>query len=355
MSLPTSGMFCVGNPLQLICAHEASEAYGIQESTLIVRDVSKKRMRHRTQVERLLEMQKWDDVIIWPYSRGPVALRLLWSASFAKNIRKLKNKTDFLFIGGFGQFGNHVLRSVIDAEKVVLLDEGSSTIDWYYKYLRHGIYVPGVVAHFLYAKSGKARFARWLTSLHKANLEKPIEIFTVFDLAKLAAAVGISIRRNEFAHLKASARKYKVDNDSAVFIGSPLSENGKLEQSYELFLINEAVKALGRMGTNVRYLAHRNESVEKLEQIRNSGVWIEFTDEPIEMHFVRNVSVPGMFLGIGSTALYSLKTIFPHCRVIFLDPSEGTSQERTMALERHITIYRAGGVEVVTSFGSEFG
>ena len=299
-------LFLVESPFQLICATEAVRVVRPDErAVLIVVKRVRHNLRNSDQIAKLLERFDWPDVRFLDLSEKSRIGRQwsIWRYLSALG-KELGEPPSAVFLGEYRADVMHMFATVLAARESWLLDDGASTLR-----LR-GDLDPGwdladfakpfgpvkrLGAHLLYP--GKTRSPRdqkrfLFTAFHEL-FDDPRVVPNRFDLV------------SSFSFRKTGA-------GLQVVIGQKLSENGICSQEAELHALRRMTSDVRTRGAQAVYFAHRGDSSEKLRRIEEElGVTIYRPETPVEIEFITTDRPLASIAGFYSTALFSLRVLFP--------------------------------------------
>lgn len=283
MPKPSRNLFVVLSPLQIICAQEARERFCRGDDNYLV-VVNRTGTDSADTSHKMREMDAgWARIIHVRETprRGParVPIRLWNTFKIALAYRSAGGKV-FLgdpMIDWFGMLGK------IFGGEVVWLDDGAASVN---------------VLH---------RF-RNTDALTTPNPTTP-RYFTIFaDDATISASNG-AIMRNDLSYLRSlGVPDQPTEPRTALFIGQWLSENGGVDQDAEVAALRHAVSLLD--GWTVTYVPHRHETEAKLARFADFVDIVRF-DEALERKLLKSPTKPEMILGWYSSALFTLKRLYP--------------------------------------------
>jgi hypothetical protein len=289
-------------------AVELSLQFTGQKNGVISRLSGKGRERNNEQICKVLEWGNWSfkDTVEFS-SKGGV----LWHLDARRYILKIKerfrNEVGNLFLGEFRSQWMHSVRSVIDPESTILMDDGAVIVAVNKKYLKNGIFYPRDIFHDTRNIKSKIRNLFFLGLLEDQVLSKPLLTASAFLGDDADYRIDFSgILRN---------KKYKpVCSDGiAYFFGSKYSEAGILSRNYELRFILKIKEYYESRGLEFCYCAHRDESSEKLDLLRLVyGVNVVLPDLPAELFLIENPERIAAIAAAYSSVINNLRFIFPN-------------------------------------------
>jgi len=130
-------------------------------------------------------------------------------------------------------------------------------------------------------------------------------LFTAYDIS---VGENDQLVRNEFGYLRGLVGDLPVTNE-VYFIGSPLNEAAIISQVYYLEQLKKVKKYFHNM--DLVYVAHRRDSKEKLDIIRNiPGIKVVLFEYPVEYQLAFIGPRPKVVASFFSAALDSCRLIF---------------------------------------------
>lgn len=304
-------LFVVISPFQIVCAQEARDTFanGAPCHLVIVsrEPPDSPDFRHKTEV--------FDDGwarITWlrePKERGLVKslLRVWLTAKIAARHGKSRGRVflgdpDIKWFASLGRmFGPHV----------TWLDDGSASIS--------------VLERFLERDDHRS-----------ANPDTP-RFFTIFGTDQLAADTNGAVLQNNLASIGAKSAQQGVAPKQVWIIGQWLSERGGISRAVELHLLQDTLATVPE--ADVRYIPHRHESAEKLAEI---GKFCAVTPlgQPVETVLREAEVLPGQVLSYYSTALFTIRLLFPQIHVsgVQVPYAEASAKEKALweSVYRHM-------------------
>lgn len=280
-------LFMVLSPLQLICAQEARERYCDGEKNHLI-IIDRKGPTSSDYQQKTIECDdKWHSImrLSEPPNKGlpRILKRFVNTANIFLQRGFFKGKV-FLgdpYINWFRYIGK------IYGNDVTWLDDGASSINVIDKFLPRGL-------------------------LDAPNATTP-KFFSIFATPELITTTGGAIIQNDLRYLKQRhERPQVVKKSSAIFIGQWLSERGGVAEDDEVAALRAA---LGKLGDwELTYVPHRHESQEKLARI-SEFMRIRRFDRSIEAELLNSPDLPEAIISWYSTALFTLRLLFPEIQV----------------------------------------
>lgn len=288
-------LFIIGTPLQLINALEAIHHFKLENNVLVL--IYRSRESNKEQIEAILDLHKWSEIIEIPYRSTSSLIK------YVQLVRHLqKHVYDYVFTAKLDVVSKIVLPNV-KKEKVFILDDGTTTIPLYEKYIKLN-------------KLNKYNFKelRFLFFGLKVKIKDKINIFTYFDLE---ATDSSEIVKNNLDYLRLTyinendKESFVRDEEVIYFIGQPI---GLLD----INLYKQSVEAvIKKYNKKVIYIPHRGENTDN-ESIFSSidKKYFEFLiiGMPIELYFLYNKIYPAHIISYYSTAVTTLGLLYEDCK-----------------------------------------
>ncbi len=286
-----TSLFIINTPFQALCTIEAIKDYDIKNYYIaIVRNVNDK-------------FNKKTEKILNDFN---ISFNFIFIKSFYDTLKKgilrkfdseLYNlNIDRIFVGDYysDSFRLFITFFIKNEVNIILLDDGSATILLYKYGLSH-----------IKLKSTNVIIKRKLINfLMLFHTKKNILFFSVFTPPN---NYNILFKKNSLTFL----RNNKYNDKMSFIIGSKMSETGKLSEN-EYFNYLNKIKARFPNETFF-YCPHRKESTEKLNKIKVLFNFEIFnTEYTLEYDIYKKNIMPKIIVGFGSTAVYTLKIIFPN-------------------------------------------
>ena len=300
-------LFIVESPLQALVAVELSLQFTGQKNGVISRLSGKGRERNNEQICKVLEWGNWSfkDTVEFSSKGG-----ILWHLDARRYILQIKerfrNEVGNLFLGEFRSQWMHSVRSVIDPESTILMDDGAVIVAVNKKYLKNGIFYPRDIFHDTRNIKSKIKNLFFLGLLEDQVLSKPLLTASAFledDADYLIDFSGV---------LKNKKYDCVGSGKIAYFFGSKYSEAGILSRDYELNFISRIREYYESRDLKFLYCAHRDESFEKLDLLKLvHGVNVVLPDLPAELFLLENSEMIGAIGAAYSSVINNLGFIFP--------------------------------------------
>ncbi len=289
-------LFIIGTPLQLINAIEAVHHFKLKNNILIL--VHRSRESNMKQMQEILDLHPWDEIIEIPYSSNSSLMK------YVKLVKDLKNHAyGYLFMAKL-EVVPKLLLANLNKQKVFLLDDGTLTIAIYEKYIRTN-------------KLNKYNFKelRFLLFGLKVKIRDTINLFSLFNLSQANSneVVKNNLDYLRETYLNTEARKeFKKDEDTVYFLGQPLDSLIDIRE-YKQSL--EAV--IKKYNKKIIYICHRGESKQTQDLLSTIDKdYFELLDigMPVELYFLFNKIYPSQIISYCSTAVTTVDLLYNECK-----------------------------------------
>jgi len=271
-------LYLVESPFQLLGALESIYFHKTENYGLVVRLSTKENTKQLRKMIEDLEVKTSKIIFISAYGDNQTFKKIA-DFKFLLWLFLNKNKYTKYFLGDYHSRYLTLLRKVcLKNKKVIYLDDGASTIR----------------ANNSFSAD---RFFDW---------------FTIYDLMALPEQ---SIIQHDFSYIRSKIKQKVLDNSTkTVILGDKFYEVGLLSKQDSYKVLEKLMDRL--QGEEVIYMAHRGESAEKLEYIREKyNIDVVKNDFPIELYGLYADKLPKSVVSFFSTALYSLQKIYPEIEV----------------------------------------
>lgn len=313
--LPTIAL--VESPAQLLNVIEwAHSAIGSRTGLRVV-VLGPKQSRTRLQMHRMVEWAATAGIIVdWCEVRRGVVSSVRGIAGLSEHLRRAER----LVLGDPYSRFIQVLMSLSPAREVVVVDDGSATIEFAEQWSRGERFVR-------WHSKGATVVNRPLADLARRRLQSRtgtrLQLFTAMPVPDLGPAVV----RNQFAWTRARFADPVVEGGADI-IGTSLVETGVVDLTHYL----RAVRILATNHHANRYYAHRKESTEKLQAIAALGLEVIRADLPLELH-ARRGPVSRLVISFPSTVVHTLPLVLAGTgvQVSVCDIEHGWFTERASA------------------------
>ncbi len=332
----------VASPLQLLCAIEAIFFYRIKNYFLLV-NASKSSYNERQMILLLETFGVSNYFLMTKTGRGA-----FWK--FVNVYVRLK-KTHFRY-GFIGENGP-AFRSLcfsLKPEKIYVLDDGIASFE-----AQRDIYNPSL-RYLWRSRFGKLRSYRY--ALVGMTLKQPKNI-SFFSAILEKPIVNESIVKHKFENVIAycsensHAFKQRSIKDKIVFVDTPLITTHILSEEYCKKLYKYILDVYGS-NNGLVFRPHRSQSEEELRQlVPFDCVQLIPNHRPVELDFILG-GLPNMVVGTISTALLTLRSLFPGLPLVSLDIRPGIIMNSRLRSDRKRLMvdlydeYEKRGVEIVS-------
>jgi hypothetical protein len=291
-----NAFFIATSPLQLLCASEAYEYYGITDAELVIK-YSDNQISN-SMIDRMIE-----EYPLW---------KKVYRISKKRSFRDLKNtlsqvkkkQYDTVFNAEFnGWFQNVLLANILYSNRVIY-DDGVMTINDYRVY-----FAPNKASIKRYIEKELILRLFGYTDF-RPNKFEDLELFTMFDLEELP---HVKVTRNNFAASASYRTNVKSHPEAPIgILGQPLVKCGIVSEKYYIEQLQNLTKT-----KKAYYFPHRGEDdriVQKWQAFANIEVVRE--DTPIELAIAKHEI--SFVVGFISTALTTLSLLYPNLKIYFV-------------------------------------
>lgn len=302
-----NSLFFVSSPLEMICAIEARSQFQTKNNILVLYlfevDISI--------VNYIISLgEKWEKV--YRLNRSSIN----YGKKFVVLTNKLKkNKYQYFFSTGM-TFAAHFLFN-IQFEKQYFLDDGTLTLHNVSLFEKEGSLTrklslfPG---HDKYKFKHKLNEALHFLFGHK--LRGKVEELNLFTFFKIQKKPKIHVVENKllwFDKIKKTNILNQEDN-LVYIIGSPLVFAKIINENYYFELIQQIIAKFSNK--KMIYVKHRWEQKEDIENIQKRfNLKILENENIIEIDFLKKGILPKHIVGTISTALFTLKNLYPSANI----------------------------------------
>ncbi len=331
----------VATPFQLLCALEAIFYFKLRNYFLLIKASS---AHNEQQLLYLLEKFEINDF----YVLRKVAGGTFWK--FIELYFRLK-KTWFRY-GFIGENGTafRALCFSLKPESLYMLDDGVATFE-----AQRDIYKPSL-AYLWRSRFGKLRSYRY--AMVGMTLKQPKNI-GFFSTILSKSIQGEELIKHKFENIikfcKNNVGKFEFPHarSPVVFVDTPLYETRYLTQVDCKRVYEYALGSFGYEG-RLALRPHRSQNEGELRKFLDAeGFMLLPNLRPIEVDYILT-GAPRLIIGTVTTALLTLKKLFPMLRVIALDIRPGAIRagrlkngEITLMLELYEE-FKMQGIEVVS-------
>ena len=302
-------VFVASTPFQLISCTEARNHFDSRHYRLLV--VRPDNKTTRSQIAYLLDAFGWDrKSVVW-FSKLTFYLKLPGVLR-----RLLKQPIDTLFIGNRGSWLHEIFYVSLKFKALIFLDDGIGSTVLYYRDAR--------AQHFKSRISeGKKRLLGCLGLSMKSGFQDgTLTFFSCFPLADCGNIRVIQhdfpVFRHRFGLVKGQGR-----NNGGPLVGYLGQRHGKSELRLQLSRHLQTLARRHPHPARIVYLMHRKQTLEPIGDIlKAAGAEAHRNELPIEIEVALTTTGYQAFYGFTSTALFTLKMLFPSLDVYQIeDPS----------------------------------
>ncbi|WP_086482157.1 glycosyltransferase family 52 [Oceanospirillum sanctuarii] len=310
-------LFIVTSPFQYICANEARHAFKATNNILLYITGSTK--KEKKQVYQLIsETDDWQLII--------ETSRKNRTKNISKAIKEIKKKEpiETIYYSEYSKLIQQLIKKNIPAERHVYFDDGTMTLfDW---------------EDFIEPKKTISRRKKLSDLVLKMNGVRPVGnipffentiLFSIFDI-ETPKKNEHQIVKNNLLELK-NIYSSKKEQDVIVFIGQGnIDEKNRLDGDSYIKLIKDCTQ---KSDEEVIYIPHRTESAQLTKRIKDETnvSYAEFS-MPIEVELLRRGKKPARIIGLCSTALFTLKMLFPETKIELIKAGNSEKEERIYKL-----------------------
>ena len=294
-------LFIIRSPLQLLNAIEAISHFKLFNSDNMIYIIETNGISNNQQINDILNTNNLNNITrIKPTKKS----NFLNYVAMLKKMKK--NSYNYLFLGDYGSI-HKVIISNLDAKNIFLLDDGTASITIHDSLINYKRNLKDTFKLFRFIPFG----------LSIKQVEK-INFFTIFSLYKTDS---IGVLKNEMEYLKST---YDIDNftlsTDVCYLGQPFVESKVLsEKTYTDCFENSIKKHF--IDNSILYFPHRGENIENTpNNLKNKFQNLEIINNtlPLEKYFLENKIYPNIIISVTSTALFTLKILFPKAKVYYI-------------------------------------
>ena len=299
---PTN-VFVASTPLQLINCSEARYLYGCSAETTLLVIARPDNRETEEQMAFLAEALGWQGIETIYLKKSSFYLRL---GAVAKSLSR--RHIERLFIGNKSSWIHEVFYRGFDSEQLIFVDDGLATVTYY-----HAIHDEGIASRISPAKK---RLLRTMGIRIHRVVPEVIAFFTFFPLP---SSELVQVQVHDFPVFRSTFKTSDRDNTQAPVVGFLGQPFGGEDRPQQLTLqIQHVVER--HPNSRVVYFMHRKESREELEALlAEFPLEIRQAGRPIEVEVALSGEIYLAFYSFTSTALFTLKKIFPEIQVFQID------------------------------------
>ncbi len=271
-------LFIVESSFQLLGALEAIESFNLQEYLLAIRY---SRESNNKQMDLILKLFKIPQKNIKYISiTYPLTIKSSYSlVAFVFWLQKNKNRYTNIFLGDYNSgILTKLRKALLEKKEIFYLDDGVATLN----------------------------IQKQFTDDHAYNL---------FTMYTLNAYNNQKVIQHDFAYLKKQLALHILEQGSFILLlGNKFYEEGLVSKEYFFRSLDQL---LGHYpDKNIRYVAHRDEGLDKLDYLREHyGFEVVQYSYPIELYGFYEKKMPEEIVSFLSTALLTMKVIYDDVKV----------------------------------------
>jgi len=293
-----SAIYIIGSPFQALCAIEAKNHFNCFKNDFFITYLSDKIKKKSTIINI------FNNFGIYVYQEIILPKYFYYLKYVITNLLK-NTKYDYIFIGDYYNTAYYLLALTFKKKgsKIIFLDDGNSSIEAFNFKFKYAI------------ERGIAYYLRYLiTKTLCSPLFKNSDTF--FSIFSSTETNYFNVISNNFEVIRANVINKNTNPDNIVIIGTNLVEMGLYAKVDYLKLLVDAVQKYPQIHT-IFYYPHRGESEIKLNEIKKIlNIIIKENNTCIELEIIKNSISPKLIIGFGSTALFSLKMLYPNSVVV---------------------------------------
>lgn len=319
-------LFVIGSPFQALCAVEAIREFQIENFLII--NLEFKEDNRRVQVKNILDTYKIDF--------EQVVLNSFTFISFFFKSFLRKSNYDIAFVGDIYAYDCRILAlsKIKRNSKIIYLDDGNATVD-----------VLKGVSHLCIGRFPIRLYLDHFLSKIK-NKSKEIAFYTIFDDIETKQ---YKIYSNSFTHLDIFRLNKKNQGRVGYFIGTNPDGYRKVSclsiDEYQNIVQSVLIDLRQKVDTLV-YIPHgRDYNDELMDFCLSNGILYKKTGVSIEFYLLRTPYNFNLVAGFTSTALFTIKKLFPNTVVVNYVVSRETSpSSETISVSEY---YSKHGIEKI--------
>ena len=312
-------LFIVSSPFQALCASEAISHYDVEEPYFMT-------VNDPVVIEKTVPIcKKYGEThILRQEGKGTVGL-------FKALVKgDLNERFDNVFLGDYYSYGQYIIALYMSNRRAnfIYLDDGNSTL----------LIAPPISLERGRTSREKKYNKVWDAWANLKHVKK--RLFTIFDINE---GCPMPVEKNTFSSLL--PRDTKTAGVFVIGTNTDLMEFKNVSYADKLSQIALYIKR-NAPDEDVYYCPHRRDSHDYSTKIELLGWYLFDTQYNVEIDFVQKNLYPRMVLGFGSTALLTLKKIFPSSDVktIYMDLELESTNKEYRSIESY---YMMNGIEVV--------
>lgn len=302
-------LFLISSPLQLLFSQNAVKTFGIDEATYIFFKDSSNRYKQMENIAIKYGLK-------YKYEKGTVSFK----EQLFKSFRRHTADYNYLFIGNFFQSLEFIYLPLLKKNgKVIYLDDGTNSIAILNNnYDNRRVRIKRKIISLLY----------WYRNYSMNNF------FTIYgDIV----SNEFNIVKNVIEHNTSQFKK-----DGIFIVGTNIEEYCKAIGINVEDFINKTEQFITELkeksSERIIYIPHGRDTSNIAKNIcEKMGIIYQPLNLNIEASLLLNDSSPAIIYGFGSTALYTLKHIYPHTPIfnVFYDGGSGSAYNEYVAINEY--------------------
>lgn len=297
-------LFFIITPIQYLNALEYLSLLDNNDDNILI--LASSFHTSRNEIKKMLNVKLWKEVFWLSEHKGSLSViqYLSYIYQSKKKIEEIMicyDDFDRLIIGNYNDLLNHFVIQYSKHNCLVLVDDGLASLSVASKRYRE-INENNSILYQNKKQKIRPFFAKKILRLNKFIPPK-ITFFSSYKLKQNPSDVFV---KNKYELIRKGI-KDKKHNQTAYFIGQPLTELKILDEQYYLDILNRTKNKYN--DKTIIYIPHRTENHSKLARI-NQIIPVKPQEIPIEQLVLQEQEIPELFISIYSSALINLRLIF---------------------------------------------
>lgn len=314
--MSANNLFIIKSPFQTLCAYSIIQRNkGLNYQVLLLKD-----QKNANKAEAFLEKQKCR-YSIFDHTGGLKSIK--------RRLKDYASKFDNVYVGDYFNIVMYAM-AIFTTKKgghIKYLDDGTATL----------LMMPPVsLPRYYYQKNRRIKY--WGLNICRALKFVTETLCTIYELNN----TKWRIEKNDLSFLSSNS---VCDKKGCYIIGTNSSKIISKEDycrvlDYTIKLIKEYFPK-----EKIYYCPHRADEYQYNDYCHQHGVELFETQISVEVDFVERMIYPAMVVGYGSTALLSLKEIFPKSEILSIEmPLTGSYSERWCQINSY---YKKMGINII--------
>lgn len=307
-------LYIVSTPMQLLSAIEAQNYFQTKNNVLVILFFLIRDGKNINQMFDLLEFFPYDKLLTYQNSNGVKIFNLI------KYI-KIISSTDYQYV--FFGYSTPIYRRMIanlNYEKLFFLDDGVLTITTHNQ-IYHKENLHSELSSLPMEKQNyKKKIRDIYYTLNNIKVDCSLEEINFFTMFDLPIYKNEQIIKNDFSYVRTLFVK-DAENDNTIYIlGQPLKRAIKMHTFDYIRYLDKIFECYS--DKKIVYIPHRVEPMSDWFQYilyTKKNVSIKHIDMPIELYFLKNNIVPTEVISFMTTALFTIKKIFPESKPLYIE------------------------------------